>query len=49
MNPNSAVQPPVPTASLLVREGRKGTTHIQKVDPGGLGEAVRNISIRQPF
>jgi hypothetical protein len=31
------------------REGRKGTTHIQQVDPGGLGDAVRKISIRQPF
>jgi hypothetical protein len=31
------------------REGRKGTTHIQKLDPGGLGDAVRKISIRRLF
>jgi len=29
------------------REGRKGTLHIQRVDPGELEDAIRKISIRQ--
>jgi hypothetical protein len=33
----------------LVREGRKGTAHIQTVYPAELGDAMRKIPIRQPF
>jgi hypothetical protein len=46
---NSAIQPPVPTASPLVREARNGTAYIQRVDPGELEGAIRKISIRQPL
>jgi hypothetical protein len=45
--PNSAVQPPVPTASSLVRKGRKGIACIQSASPEKLGDSPREISIRE--
>jgi hypothetical protein len=48
LSPNTAVQPPVPTASPLVRKGRKGNASIQRVGPGELGEGIRKISREQP-
>jgi hypothetical protein len=35
--------------SRKAREGRKGTLHIQRVDPGELEDAIRKIPIRQFF
>jgi hypothetical protein len=33
----------------LVREGRKGIAHIQRVYSGERGDAIGEISIRHPF
>lgn len=48
LSPNSAVQPPVPTASAsggLVRRARKETARIQSADPDRLGDVPRKISV----